>query len=118
LLQTLNRGVLKNIPLFLNTTMGKGNLTKNLLELNLAMLFISTSGVLGRYINMPSPITIALRALLACIVLFLFCKWKKANLHLEAKDRKMILASGILLGLHGLVHNFVFYPVKINSHFA
>jgi hypothetical protein len=32
--------------------MGKGNLTKNLLEPNLAMLFISASGVFGGYIDM------------------------------------------------------------------
>jgi drug/metabolite transporter (DMT)-like permease len=92
--------------------MKKGNLTKNLLELNLAMLFISTSGVLGRYIDMPSPITIGLRALLACIVLFLFCKWKKANLRLQSKDRKTILVSGILLGLHWTTY---FYALQLSN---
>lgn len=92
--------------------MGKENLTKNLLELNLAMLFISTSGVLGRYINMPSPITIGLRALLACLVLFLFCKWKKANFQLQAKDRKAILVSGILLGLHWTTY---FYALQLSN---
>jgi drug/metabolite transporter (DMT)-like permease len=92
--------------------MRKGTLTKNLLELNLAMLFISTSGVLGRYIEMPSPITIGLRALLACVVLFLFCKWKKANLHLQSKDRKTILVSGILLGLHWTTY---FYALQLSN---
>jgi drug/metabolite transporter (DMT)-like permease len=100
------------VHLFKHTIMGKGNLTKNLLELNLAMLFISTSGVLGRYIDMPSPITIGLRALLACLVLFLFCKWKKVNLHLQPKDRKTILASGILLGLHWTTY---FYALQLSN---
>lgn len=92
--------------------MGKENLTKNLLELNLAVLFISTSGVLGRYIDMPSPITIGLRALLACVVLFLFCKWKKADLHLQNQDRKTILISGILLGLHWTTY---FYALQLSN---
>lgn len=92
--------------------MGKGNLARNLLELNLAMLFISTSGVLGRYIDMPSPITIGLRALLACFILFFFCKWKKANLHLAPRDRKTILVSGILLGLHWTTY---FYALQLSN---
>ena len=92
--------------------MKKSHLTKNLLELNLAVFFISTSGVLGRYINLPSPITIGLRALLACLVLFLFCKWKKANLHLRGKDRKTIFVSGILLGLHWTTY---FYALQLSN---
>lgn len=88
------------------------NLTKNLLELNLAILFISTSGVLGRYIDLPSPITIGLRASLACLVLFLFCKWKKADLHLQTKDRKTVFVSGLLLGLHWTTY---FYALQLSN---
>lgn len=92
--------------------MNKGNLLRNLLELNLAMLFISTSGVLGRYINMPSPIVIELRALLACIVLFIFCQWKKASLTIQPKDRKTVFISGILLGLHWTTY---FYALQLSN---
>lgn len=92
--------------------MGKENLAKNLLELNLAMLFISTSGVLGRYIDLPSPVTIGLRATLACLVLFFFCQWKKADLQLAQKDRKTVLLSGILLGLHWTTY---FYALQLSN---
>lgn len=92
--------------------MKNNNLTKNLLELNLAILFISTSGVLGRYIDLPSPITIGLRASLACLVLFLFCKWKKADLHLQTKDRKTVFVSGLLLGLHWTTY---FYALQLSN---
>lgn len=92
--------------------MKKNNLTKNLLELNLAILFISTSGVLGRYIDLPSPITIGLRASLACLVLFLFCRWKKVDLHLQVKDRKTVFVSGILLGLHWTTY---FYALQLSN---
>ena len=50
---------------------------KNLIELNVAILFMSTSGVLGRYIDLPVPTIIATRALLASLFIFIFCKWKK-----------------------------------------
>jgi drug/metabolite transporter (DMT)-like permease len=92
--------------------MNESRLTRNLFELNIAVLFISTSGVLGRYIDLPSPVTIGLRALLACLVLFLFCKWKKANLQIQAKDRKTIFFSGILLGLHWTTY---FYALQLSN---
>lgn len=92
--------------------MNKPTLTKNLFELNLAILFISTSGVLGRYIDLPSPITIGLRALLACLALSLFCTWKKANFQLQTKDRTTILFSGILLGLHWTTY---FYALQLSN---
>ena len=92
--------------------MNKPTLTKNLFELNLAILFISTSGVLGRYIDLPSPITIGLRALLACLALSLFCTCKKANFQLQTKDRTTILFSGILLGLHWTTY---FYALQLSN---
>ena len=44
----------------------------HIFELNIAMLFISTSGVLGRYISMPPPITIWMRSALAIVFLGIF----------------------------------------------
>ncbi len=85
---------------------------KNILELNFAMLLISTSGVLGRYIDMPVPIIIGYRAILAGSILFLFCKWKKISFRIEAKDCIPILVGGILMGLHWITY---FYALKMSN---
>ena len=73
---------------------------KNLIQLNIAMVLISTSGVLGRAITLWPPLTIGLRAILACLLLFAFLKWKKINLKIAKKDRWTILLGGILFGIH------------------
>ncbi|WP_299610473.1 EamA family transporter [uncultured Aquimarina sp.] len=85
---------------------------RNILELNLAMLFISTSGALGRYIDMPVPVTIAFRAILTGIVLFLFCKWKKISFGIASKDRSTIVFGGVLMGLHWITY---FYALKMSN---
>ena len=58
----------------------KSNHIQHLLEINLAMLFIATSGALGRYVQLPVPVAIGARAVLAFIALFLYCKWKGFSL--------------------------------------
>ncbi len=85
---------------------------RNILELNLAMLLISTSGALGRYINMPVPVIIGFRALMAGILLFAFCKWKGISFRTGSKDRPTIILSGILMGLHWITY---FYALKLSN---
>ncbi len=85
---------------------------RNILELNLAMLFISTSGALGRYIDMPVPVTIAFRAILAGVILFLFCKWKKISFGIASSDRFTIIIGGVLMGLHWITY---FYALKMSN---
>ncbi len=81
----------------------------NILQLNLAILFISTSGVLGKYINLPVPSIIFIRSLLACFALFLYCKIKGFSFKVTSKDRKTILLSGVFLGAHWMTY---FYALK------
>lgn len=88
------------------------SLYSNLFELNLAVIFISTSGVLGRYIDLPVPIIIFMRALIACTILFIYCKVKGLNLAIPMKDRKTILFGGILLGIHWITY---FYSLKLSN---
>ncbi|KAA1243989.1 EamA family transporter [Aquimarina sp. RZ0] len=76
------------------------------------MLFISTSGALGRYIDMPVPVTIGFRAILAGILLFLFCRWKKISFTIASKDRVTILMGGVLMGLHWITY---FYALKLSN---
>lgn len=90
----------------------KSNHLKNLLALNIAVLLISTSGPLGRYIDMPVPIIIGSRAFFAGILLFIFCKWKKFSFSLKNKDRKTIIAGGVLLGVHWVTY---FYALKLSN---
>ena len=80
-----------------------------LLELNIAMVFISTSGALGRYVDLPVPVIIAIRAILAFFFLFLYCKWKGISLKVASKDRLPIILSGVLIALHWLLY---FYALK------
>ncbi|TYP70022.1 DMT family transporter [Aquimarina intermedia] len=85
---------------------------RHVLELNLAMLFISTSGALGRYIELPVPVTIGIRALFAAILLFLYCRWRKISFSIERKDLLSILFTGVLMGLHWLTY---FYALRLSN---
>ncbi len=90
----------------------KDSFLNHLLQLNLAMLLVSTSGVLGRSIPLWAPVAIAYRALLAVVLLFLFMRFKKISLIIAKKDRKMILLGGILMGLHWV---FYFQALQLSS---
>lgn len=88
------------------------NRYKSIIELNIASIFVSTSGVLGRYIDLPVPTIIATRSILAGILIFLFCKWKKFDFNIKKEDRLAFLAGGLLMGLHWLTY---FYTLKLSS---
>lgn len=83
-----------------------------MLELNLGILFMSTSGVLGKYIELPPYLTICLRSLIAFIALFVFCKWRKFSFKIEKKDLATVILSGIFLGLHWVTY---FYALALSN---
>ena len=85
---------------------------KNLIQLNFAVLIISTSGTLGRYIDLPVPMIIFLRAIIGGVFLFLFCRWKKLSFTIQKKDRKTIFFSGVLMGSHWITY---FISLKMSS---
>ncbi|MDA0201554.1 MAG: DMT family transporter [Bacteroidetes bacterium] len=85
---------------------------KNLIQLNFAVLIISTSGTLGRYIDLPVPMIIFLRAIIGGVFLFLFCRWKKLSFTIQKKDRKTIFFSGVLMGSHWITY---FIALKMSS---
>jgi drug/metabolite transporter (DMT)-like permease len=86
---------------------------RNILELNIAVLLISTSGILGRYISMPPPITIWFRCLLAALFLGLFIWYKKIDLKVtNKKDWKTILLSGLFFGIHWITY---FYALQLSN---
>ena len=84
----------------------------NLLQLNFAVLLISTSGALGRFIELPVPLIIALRACLGTLPLILFCKFKKFSFNIQKKDRSTIIISSILMGTHWIAY---FISLKLSN---
>ncbi len=76
------------------------------------MLFISTSGALGRYVDLPVPVIIGARSLLALLFLLLFCKWKGITLKVDKKHLLPVLISGVLIGVHWVTY---FYALKLSN---
>lgn len=86
---------------------------KNLSGLLLATLFISTSGVLGKYIAMPTEVIVWFRAALAMVFLYVFCKYKKIDLRIKSsKDYFPFLISGVFMALHWVTY---FYALKLSN---
>ncbi len=84
-----------------------------LIELSLATLFISTSGALGKYIDMPTPVVIWWRCALALVFLFVFSKLARINLAPRSKkDLPTIILSALFLGAHWITY---FYSLKLSN---
>lgn len=74
---------------------------KNLLLINIAMLCVSTSGALGRYIDLPPPLTIWCRAGFALFFLALYCWWKRYPFRFSLTEHGLtIFLTGFLLTVH------------------
>jgi len=85
----------------------------HLFELLIATLLISTSGVLGRYIDLPSPVIIWFRCALGALFLFIFCFYKKFNLKINSKkDIPTVVISALFLGIHWITY---FYALKLSN---
>ena len=92
--------------------MQKNSSIINLLQLNFAVLLISTSGALGRFIELPVPLIIALRAYLGSVPLIIFCKFKGLSFKIQKKDHSTILISSILMGTHWIAY---FISLKLSN---
>ena len=91
----------------------RNNHLKHLFWLALATLFISTSGSLGKYIYMPTPIIIWWRSALAALFLLAYCLFKKADFKLNSKkDRLPFLLSALFMGAHWLTY---FHALKLSN---
>ena len=85
----------------------------NLLLLNLAIVLISTSGVLGKYIDMPVPALIWWRCIIALVLLYAYCRYKKISLKLHRKqDWPSFVLSALLMGGHWISY---FYSLKLSN---
>jgi drug/metabolite transporter (DMT)-like permease len=85
----------------------------HLLWLTMGTVFISTSGALGKYINMPTPVIIWWRSILAAIFLLVFCLFRGINLKIEnRKDRWVFVLASALMGAHWITY---FYALKLSN---
>jgi len=86
---------------------------RHIFELLLATLFISTSGVLGKYIEMPPPVIVWWRSSLAMVFLFIYCKHKKINLKITSrKDIASFILGAIFMAAHWVTY---FYALKLSN---
>ena len=77
------------------------------LLLNLGMLFISTSGVLGRYIALPPPVSIWFRSLIAIVLLVLYARYKKFSFQIHWKKHgAAVWWSGFFMAVHWITYFF------------
>ena len=86
---------------------------KHVLWLTLATIFISTSGPLGKYIDMPIPVIIWWRSALAAFFLFAYCRIKKVSLIINTNhDKFTFFLSALFLGAHWITY---FYALKLSN---
>lgn len=91
----------------------KNQHNQHLFLLVLATLFISTSGALGKHIDMPTPVIIWWRASIAGVILFVFCRYKKISLKINSKkDLVLFILSALLMAGHWLTY---FYALKLSN---
>ena len=85
----------------------------HLLLLLLATLFISTSGALGKHIDMPIAVIIWWRSALAMILLYGFCRYKKISLKIKTKKELIIfIISALFMTAHWITY---FYALKLSN---
>ncbi len=85
----------------------------HLFLLLLATLFISTSGALGKYIDMPIPVIIWWRSIIASVLLYAFCRYKKIGLKIKSKKEIILfIISGAFLAAHWITY---FYALKLSN---
>ncbi|WP_052158406.1 DMT family transporter [Lacinutrix jangbogonensis] len=86
---------------------------KQVLELTFATLLISTSGALGKFIDMPAPVTIWWRSALGMLFLLLFCKYKNINLKIQSKrDLGAFIFSALFMASHWITY---FIALQLSS---
>ncbi|MCB4807600.1 DMT family transporter [Tamlana sp. 62-3] len=86
---------------------------QNLLFLLLSTLLLSTSGPLGKFINLDPPVIIWSRCILASVCLFIYYSIKKVNLKLGSKkDYITLTISALFFAAHLITY---FYALKLSN---
>ncbi|MDA0794429.1 MAG: DMT family transporter [Bacteroidetes bacterium] len=80
---------------------------QNFIILNISMLFVSTSGVLGRIIALPPPLTIWSRSIIAFVLLGGYVFLKKISFQINfRKNGGVVFLSGVLMAAHWVTYFF------------
>ena len=90
----------------------KATSTLNIVELGIAILVMSTSGVLGKEIDLPVVLIIWSRCLLGAIALFLIRLILNNSCHISRSDRTKMILPTLLMGVHWLAY---FYALKLSN---
>ena len=86
---------------------------KHVFWLTTATILISTSGALGKYIDLPTPVVIWWRSALAALFLLIFCLYKGVNLKIHTrKDRYTFIIAAVFMGAHWITY---FYALKLSN---
>ena len=90
----------------------KSTSSLNIVELAIAILVMSTSGVLGKQIDLPVVSIIWSRCLLGAIALFLIRLIFNNSCHISRSDRTKMILPTLLMGVHWLAY---FYALKLSN---
>lgn len=89
------------------------NQLTNFLQLTFAIVVMSSSGVLGRYIELPPPVSIWIRSIIGAIALYVFLKIGKFNINIGwGSNFWIIFATSLLMGLHWITY---FYSLQLSN---
>lgn len=87
--------------------------TRSFIELNLSILFLSTSGVLGRLIEMTPTLIIWWRCALATVLMFLFVRIVSLDCRVRQRSHyPIIFLSSFLLAAHWVTY---FYSLSLSN---
>ncbi|XOV95035.1 MAG: DMT family transporter [Bacteroidota bacterium] len=77
----------------------------NVLQLIFGLCVMSSSGVLGRYIHLPPPVTIWLRSIIAAVALFVILKMLRKSTFIGwGKHFRIVFFSSLLLAAHWITY--------------
>ncbi|WP_020570923.1 DMT family transporter [Neolewinella persica] len=77
------------------------------------MIFIGTSGILGRFVPVDAVPAVWWRAFIAMLLLAGFCWWKGFSFRIaDPKRLKLVMLSGVLMMGHWVMY---FYALKLSS---
>jgi drug/metabolite transporter (DMT)-like permease len=94
-------------------SLGRTGKIQQLLVFNMAMVFLSTSGPLGRYVTTAPALTIWLRCLFAALALYAILRFRKMPIRIRAWTHfKHIFVSSLFLSAHWITY---FYALKFSN---
>jgi drug/metabolite transporter (DMT)-like permease len=86
--------------------------SNKLLQLHFIILLWGFTPVIGKYISLQAIDLVWYRLLIASTSLFMYIKYKKITIKLQAKQYGIILLMGVIVGLHWF---FFYHAIKVSN---